>query len=79
MAQLTKQLNFVSWSDEAAVQREMGKFRHVGTYDYFSKKKKLKGRKEGRKESVQMVTYLKAEGLNMIQLLNPPTSGLALT
>ena len=39
------------------------------------KKKKLKG----RKESVQMVTYLKAEGLNMIQLLNPPTSGLALT
>lgn len=77
MAQLTKQLNFVSWSDEAAVQREMGKFRHVGTYDYFSKKK-IK-RKEGRKESVQMVTYLKAEGLNMIQLLNPPTSGLALT
>lgn len=43
-----------------------------------SQKKKIK-RKEGRKESVQMVTYLKAEGLNMIQLLNPPTSGLALT
>ena len=76
MTQLTKQLNFVSWSDEAAVQREMGKFCDVGTYDYFSKKKK---NLKGRKESVQMVTYLKAEGLNMIQLLNPPTSGLALT
>ena len=46
MTQLTKQLNFVSWSDEAAVQREMGKFCDVGTYDYFSKKKKIK-RKEG--------------------------------
>lgn len=46
VTQLTKQLNFVSCSDEAAVQREMGKFCDVGTYDYFSKKK-LKGRKEG--------------------------------
>lgn len=46
VTQLTKQLNFVSWSDEAAVQREMGKFCDVGTYDYFSKKKKIK-RKEG--------------------------------
>ena len=76
MTQLTKQLNFVSCSDDTAVQREMGKFCDVGTYDYFSKKKI---KKEGRKESVQMVTYLKAEGLNMIQLLNLPTSGLALT
>lgn len=45
MTQLTEELSFVSWSDEAAVQREMGKFvmlEHMTIYQ-----KKLKGRKEG--------------------------------
>lgn len=49
----------------------------IGTYyiGLFLKKKK-KGK--GRKKSGQMVAYLKAESLNMIQLLNSPNSGLPL-
>lgn len=44
------------------------------TYDcLFLKKKRKKEKGTG-----QMVVYLKAERLNMIQLVNPPTSGFPL-